>query len=124
MRTDRTGWNVLLVLVGVAALVLKPAYHGPLGQVVHDYGGNFAASFAVYFLSTILASRLGVGRLAAVAGAVVVVEAFELTDGFGVMANTYDPFDLLANAIGIVVALGVELATRRPRTHGAPLDDG
>jgi hypothetical protein len=44
------------------------------------------------------------------------VEAFELTDGFGVMTNVFDPADLLANLVGIAAAVAVDLAvTRRTR---------
>ncbi len=51
MKTDLTRRHVVFVLAGVAVLLLKPHYHGPLARVVHDYGGNFAVSFAVYFLA-------------------------------------------------------------------------
>lgn len=118
MKDPRTvlknSWCILFVLLGAAALVLKHSYHGPLGQLVHSYGGNVAASFALYFLSTFAASGFGLGRLVAAGAALAVVEAFEITDGFfGVMSNTYDPFDLLANAVGIGVALTVDFAVRR-----------
>lgn len=75
MTAGQTGRSVVLVLLGVAALVLKPHYDGPVAQVVHDYGGNFAVSFAVYFLAAIAASRRGLGRLAAAASALLAVEA-------------------------------------------------
>ena len=39
------------------------------------------------------------------------MEAFELTDGFGWMANVWDPIDLVANALGIAVALVADAAT-------------
>lgn len=32
-----------------------------------------------------------------------IVETFEVTDGFGVMANVYDLVDLLADALGIMI---------------------
>jgi len=105
--------NVVLVLLGAAAFVLKPAYHGPLAQVFHEYGGNFVVSFAVYFLAANAAFLFGLGRLAAAACALLIVEPFEVTNGFGVMSNVYDPVDLLANAAGVTVALAVDLATRR-----------
>ncbi len=105
---------VLFVLLGVAALVLKHSYHGPLEEVVRSYGGNIIASFAVYFLGLLAVSPLGLGRLAAAGAALAAVEAFEITDGFfGVMSNTFDPLDLLANAVGIGAALGADLLVRR-----------
>ena len=42
--------------------------------------------------------------------ALLIVELFELTDGFGIMTNVYDPLDYLANALGIGLAYGVEAA--------------
>jgi hypothetical protein len=102
---------VLFVLVGVAVLVLKSHYHGPLAPLFHDYGGNVAASFAVYFLATLATFRQGKGRWFAAASALLVVELFEIADGFGVMANVFDPLDLLANAMGIGLAFVVDLLT-------------
>jgi hypothetical protein len=43
-----------------------------------------------------------------------IVEAFELTDGFGVMTNVYNPFDYLANALGVALACGVDLFLSPP----------
>ncbi len=123
MTASQTKRNVLFVLLGVAALVLKPYYHGPLAQLLYSYGGNFAVSFAVYFLAAIAASRLGRGRLAAAASALLVVEAFEVTNGFGVMSNVYDPVDLMANAAGVGFALAVDLASR-PREKSRQLGGG
>ena len=59
-------------------------------------------------------------RLLAALGVLVAVEAFELSDGFGVMANVVDPVDLWANAVGIALAVAVDVLTarvlrRRPR---------
>jgi len=39
----------------------------------------------------------------------LVVELFELTNGFGVMLNFYDPWDYFANALGVGFALGIDL---------------
>jgi hypothetical protein len=102
---------VLFVLAGVAVLVLKSHYRGPLAAVVHDYGGNVSASFAVYFLAVMEAFRRGKGRWLAAASALLVVELFEIADGFGIMTNVYDPVDLLANAIGIGLAFAVDFLT-------------
>jgi hypothetical protein len=55
-------------------------------------------------------------RLWAVCLGLAVVELFELSNGFGVMANTYDRIDLAANAAGVAVALAVDSATE----DGAP----
>ncbi len=111
MKTNRTGRYVLFVLAGVAVLLLKPHYHGLLAPAIFNYGGNFAVSFAVYFIVGIAASRHGWGRWIIVAAALLVVELFEITDGFGVMGNVYDPLDLLANAVGIGLAFAVDAIT-------------
>lgn len=102
---------VLFVLAGTTVLALKSRYRGPLAPLFHDYGGNVAASFAVYFLAALAAFRLGKGRWLAAASALLVVELFEVADGFGVMANVFDPLDLLANAMGIGLAFVVDSLT-------------
>ena len=43
----------------------------------------------------------------------VAVEAFELTNGFGLLANVFDAGDLLANAAGIGFAVLVDVLTWR-----------
>jgi len=124
--------TVLLVLFGVAGLVLKRHYSGPHQSLVHSYGGNVAASFAVYFVvsNLYLPPRLialganGTGdrdqspvsgssyrRLLTAAAALLVVELFEITNGFGVMTNVYDRVDLVANAGGVALALVVDALT-------------
>jgi hypothetical protein len=113
MTTSHTVLRVGFALVGVAVFVAKRSYHGPFVETVASYGGNFAVSFAVYFITAIGASRHGLGRIAAAAVALLTVESFEVTNGFGVMANTFDPVDLLANAAGVATALAVDLAITR-----------
>jgi len=104
---------VFFILLGIAAFVLKPYYHGPLAQVLSNYGGNFAVSFAVYFLVAIVAARLDWGKLATAVSALLIVEAFEVTNGYGIMSNVYDPLDLVANAAGVGIALAVDLTSQR-----------
>lgn len=117
--------NVLFVLVGVGGLVLKGRYSGPACDLVHSYGGNVAASFAVYFWAMLatgpvaawsLAQRARRGqrlgsnlpRVLAAGVAMVVVQLFELFDGFGVMTNVHDHFDLVANTAGIAIAFAID----------------
>lgn len=102
--------NLILVLIGVAGLLLKP-HRGPWQELVSSQGGNFAVSFALYFILLTAASRHGFGRHAAAVAALLAVEVFEVTDGFGVMSNTYDPLDLLANAAGVCTAFAVDLVS-------------
>lgn len=104
--------NLLMVLAGVTGLLLKRWFAGFLGDLAISYGGNLSASFAVYFIISIAAiPRLTRAMVATLA--LVVVESFELTNGFGIMTNVYDPFDYLANAIGIGLALCADAGSSR-----------
>ncbi len=121
--------NVLFVLLGVGGLLLKGWYSGPAYDLVHSYGGNVAASFAAYFWATlvtvpfaerflagarrreqVLRSNLP-GVLAAVL-ALLIVQLFEVFDGFGVMTNVYDPLDFAANTAGIAIAFAVDASVK------------
>lgn len=103
--------NVGFVLVGVAAMLLKARYSAQLPEPIRNGGGNAAGSFAVYFVigSSVLGRRIG--RLGTVLVALLAVQSFEATDGFGVMTNTYDPMDYVANFVGIAAAVAADLAT-------------
>lgn len=100
--------NVLLVLLGVAVLVTKRHYSGPFVEVIHDHGGNAAASFAAYFVTRIMTSGWRHGGLLTAGIALLVAELFEVTDGYGVMTNVYDPADFVANALGVGTAWAVD----------------
>jgi hypothetical protein len=102
---------IAFILLGAGALMLKRHYAG--SEVVWNYGGNVAASFAVYFLMTLLPFPARFRMLLAAGLALSIVEGFEATDGFGVMSNTYDPVDFAANVVGVGLAVAVDAATRR-----------
>jgi hypothetical protein len=98
-----------MVLAGVTCLLLKRWFSKSLGDLAFSYLGNVSISFAVFFIVSIGASP----RLARVTVGVIAlffVEMFELTNGFGIMSNVYDPFDYLANALGVGLAYGVDAA--------------
>ena len=101
-----------MVLAGVAGLLMKGWFAESLGDLAHSYLGNLAVSFAIYFLVSIAASnrlrRFTIGVIA-----LLVVEIFELADGFKIMANVYDPFDYLANALGVAMAYMVDVVSIR-----------
>lgn len=101
-----------MVLLGVAGLLIKHWLSDSAGELANSYLGNFTASFAVYFLVSI-AARQRLTRVVIALIATFTVGAFELTDGFGIMTNVYDPLDLLANAFGILFAYCVDLASER-----------
>lgn len=111
--------NVVMVLVGVTALLCKGWFRDSIGSFAQAYLGNMAASFAVFFLVAIAAaSRLP--RIWIAASALAIVEAFELADGFGVMTNVYDPFDYLANALGVTLACCVDFLSAGTRRASTP----
>ena len=94
-------------------LVFKRYYTGPLAELVINHGSNFSVSFAVFFIALMGFSSLPHSRLWSVVGALLAVELFELTNGFGVMSNVYDSWDYLANALGIGFALVIDLLMNR-----------
>lgn len=125
MKASQTGRALICILLAITIFMLKGSYSGPHAVIVMSYLGNVSISFAVYFLGTIplgriLARRLGRARLFAAAASLLAVEAFELSDGFGVMSNVYDPFDLLANAIGVGLGFSLDsIISRRKGTWDA-----
>ena len=119
-RRVTTVRNVAMALLGAAVLILVPAYDGPFADSLGAYGGNVAVSFALYFAALNATARYRRPRLLAASLTLLAVELFEATDGFGVMANTYDPLDFVANAAGVGLAVIVDLGTTRliRRRHG------
>ena len=103
---------VVFVLLGVAGLLAKSWLSSYLPEFVFNYTGNIAVSFSVYFIVRLTTE----GRLHQILSATVamfIVGTFEVTDGFGVMAKVYDPIDLLADVLGIVIAVSVDVITDR-----------
>ncbi len=132
-----TARNVLFVLLGVAGLVLKGRYSGHASELVHSYGGNVAASFAAYFWAKLVTVTVAVRFLAdgahreqvarsslpavlAAGLALLLVQLFEVFDGFGLMSNVYDRLDLAANTVGIAMAFAVDAAVVERRRHPEP----
>lgn len=104
--------NLLMVLAGVICLLLKRWFAKYLGDLAFSYVGNLSVSFAVYFMISIAAiPRLTRVMIAVLA--LLVVEGFELTNGFGIMTNVYDHLDYLANALGIGLAVCVDAGSAR-----------
>lgn len=116
------GADVLCVLLGVLGLVLKSDLARLGGPLVHDHGGNVAASFAAFFVLKIPFAGVRARLAVAAALALCAAELFEVTDGFGFMSNIQDPGDYLANAIGVGLALGVEGIARLVRRLRAGAD--
>ncbi len=121
--------NVVFAGLGAGVLVLKAAYQGPYDDVVNAYAGNVAVSFALYFAAINATARYRRSRLIAAAFTLLAVTLFEVTDGFGVMENVYDQVDLVADAVGVGLAVVVDVATeralrRRHRQRRVPADPG
>lgn len=118
--------NVLIILPAIGLFMAKRQYTGPFQELIHSYGGNVTVSFALYFVVLKLClSSPKYGRVIAVAGVLVCVETFELFDGYGIMANTYDTFDLLANVLGAGIAMSVDtFLGRKGQKEGASLLNG
>jgi hypothetical protein len=110
-RSGTTARNVVMALLGAAVLVLTPAYDGPFGDVLRSYGGNIAVSFALYFAVLNASARYRRPRLLAASATLLAVELFEATDGFGILANTFDTVDFVANAAGVGLAVVVDVVT-------------
>jgi hypothetical protein len=113
--------NVSFALLGAAALVLKHSYTGVGERVILAYAGNFVVSFALYFAFLGAMLRFRYPRLIAAVLVFAAVTVFEVTNGFGVMANVYDPVDIAANAAGIGFAVLVDMVSWRVLTGSGRL---
>lgn len=122
LRRATTIRNVALAVLGASVLVLKSGYRGPFEDVFNAYAGNVAVSFALYFAAINATSSHGRARLIAAASTLLAVELFEVTNGFGIMENVYDPADFIANAAGVGLAVIVDFATGR--AHGRRHEQG
>jgi hypothetical protein len=105
--------NTIFVLLGTAGLVLKSWFSDCLPDFVLNYAGNLCVSFAVYFIVKLSSTKMGFNRVIIAITALLIVELFEATNGFGVMSNTYDRLDFIANALGITLAIVVDISTER-----------
>lgn len=112
---DRRPFGVALVLVGVAGLLATSHYRGAAETVVHSYLGNVSASFAVFFVVALPPWMARRPSWVAAVLALLAVQGFEVTDGFGLMTNTYDPWDLVANLVGVALAWTVDWCRWRVR---------
>jgi threonine/homoserine efflux transporter RhtA len=116
--------DVLFVLLGVGGLVLKGHYAGPVDELVQSYGGNVAASFAVYFLAKRVTARSNLPHAYAAALAFMVVQLFEVLDGLGLMKNVYDRLDLAANTVGIALAIALDVIVKHMSGAGSARHEG
>jgi hypothetical protein len=104
---------LIFILLGVFVLLFKRYYTGPCAELINNHGSNFSVSFAVYFIARLGLRDLPYAKLLSVTGSLLAVELFELTNGFGFMSNIYDPWDYLANALGVTLAVGIDLLIKQ-----------
>ena len=97
--------NVLFILLGVLVLLIKHSYNGSGQELVNSYSGNLSISFAVYFLICFNSNHWKKNKLITAIISLMIVELFEITNGFGIMKNVFDIFDLFVNLIGVISAL-------------------
>ena len=97
--------NVLFILLGISVLLLKQVYNGPGLEIIKSYSGNLSISFAVYFLICFSSDHWKQNKLITAIISLMIVELFEITNGFGIMKNVFDIFDLFVNLIGVISAL-------------------
>lgn len=106
--SDTRARNVVIVLLAIGIFMLKREYAGPYEELVQSYGGNFFVSFALYFVFINAPRRLKSKRLFMSLLVLAIVELFEAFNGFGITMNVYDPFDFIANAVGVGCALALD----------------
>jgi hypothetical protein len=111
--------NLLFILSGALVLMLKHNYSGPYTEIVKSYSGNISVSFAVYFIICFSSDSWKKNRFITALIALLAVELFEITNGFGIMTNVFDAIDLLANLIGVGLALGLDLLLNRNASGNA-----
>lgn len=114
MKTSHIVRYLIFITLGVLVLLFKKYYSGPYAELFYCYGSNFSISFAIYFIARLGLRYLPSPKLLSVAGSLLVVELFELTNGLGVMSNVYDPWDYLANTLGITLAFGIDMLLKEP----------
>jgi len=105
--------NVIFILLGVLLLLIKPHYNGPFTDIVKSYLGNFSISFAVYFIVQFSDDYWKANKIVTAFIAIIAVNLFELTNGFGVMTNVYDGYDMLVNFVGVLLALMLDGFTKK-----------
>ena len=112
MSSARRTTYLIVVFLGVLVLLAKSWFSDWLPEVIIAYAGNVSVSFAIYFIFR-LGSSNKLNKVICALLAMAVVGFFELTNGFGFMANVYDPMDLIADALGISLALLADVLTER-----------
>jgi len=112
MTTREKVKNVIFILIGVMLMLLKKNYDGPYQEIINSYLGNLSISFSMYFLISLNQIIWKSKKIITFLVSLAIVELFEITDGFGIMSNVYDSYDLIANLIGISIALALDISIK------------
>lgn len=107
-RVNEKVWRIACIVVGVAGLLLSRHYTGYGADLLHAHGANVSFSFAAYFLLRFFNLPPRDSRSSAAVYAMVVVSAQELAQGYGYYPGVFDEWDLLFNAAGISLAVGLD----------------
>ena len=109
-------WLAIAAL-GIALAVL--AYRGPGRVIVRGHVGDVAAAMFVYAIVAALLRERG-ARAAATLAIAIAIELGQMvwhtdsTAGELLLGSTFDPWDLVAYAIGVAIAVGWDVVTARP----------
>ncbi|HEY5926403.1 MAG TPA: DUF2809 domain-containing protein [Kofleriaceae bacterium] len=112
---------VAAVAIGLAVL----AYRGPGRVIVRGHVGDVAAAMFVYAMVAALLRRRG-GRAAATLTIAAAIELGQIAwhtesmAGQLLIGSTFDPWDLVAYAIGVAIAVGWDVITTKPEADPPP----
>jgi len=101
--------NLFHVGIGVAGLLSSRYYSGPIKDFFHSYGANISFSFAAYFLLKFFRLPLINNKYMNAAYTLFGDSVQEFVQSVGIYPGTYDPLDFIFNAIGIGIALVIDL---------------
>jgi len=73
----------------------------------------------VYFLICFSSDHWKQNKLITAIISLTIVELFEITNGFGIMKNVFDIFDLFVNLIGVISALVLDKLLTVKNSKGA-----
>jgi hypothetical protein len=104
---------MLWIGVGIGGLLFSRHYSGAGADLLHAYGANVSFSFAAYFMLRFFNLPPRDNRIATAAYAFLAVSAQEIGQAWRLYPGVFDALDFLLNALGICLALGVDMVRLR-----------
>ena len=101
--------SLVCIAIGVVGLLFCRHYSGPAAGILHSHGANVAFSFGAYFILRLFRLPLIERKSINAAYTLVGVSAQEVAQALNLYPGTFDPFDFLANAVGICGAWVVDM---------------